>query len=85
MTERVLLAVAGGTENPMLKVNVLDAEMVHPGWMMFRLASAIPDYEEPTTVWYRVPEAARLIELQDHVTDADVRSRPRFRVADAPR
>lgn len=59
---------------PVLKLDVLDAEMVHPGWMRFRLEASAPDWEEPTVCWYRVPEGMS-VELQSQVEDADVLAR----------
>lgn len=73
MSEKVLV-VASDTPGakPLLKLTVLEADMPHPGWVRFSLASTIAEWEDPTICWYRVPDEATYIELQDHITDDDV-------------
>lgn len=70
-----VLVVAGDAPKALMKLDVLDADMPHPGWMRFRLESSIPTWESPTTVWYRVPDGADTVELQHEIEDADVAKR----------
>lgn len=74
MPRRVLLVTRDGETEPLLKLDVLDADMVQPGWMRFRLEAVVPGWETPTTCWYPVPPGAS-VELQTRVTDADVLAR----------
>jgi hypothetical protein len=76
MPRRVLVvAAADPAEKPLLKVEVLTADMPHPGWMRFELEASAPEFEEPTVCWYRVPAEAASIELQSEVTEADIQRR----------
>lgn len=71
MAQRVLVVYMSGEAKPLLRLDVLDADMVHPGWMRFRLEATVPGWETPTTCWYPVPPGAS-VELQTKLTDADV-------------
>lgn len=72
----VVVAIGGGevAAKPELKLTVLDAEMVHPGWLRFTLEASAPEWEEPTVCWYHIPEGMSA-ELQSEVEDADVLDR----------
>jgi hypothetical protein len=70
--KRVLVVCEiGNPIPPIMKLEVLGAEMSHPGWMRFTLEAGAPDWEEPTICWYRVPEGAS-VELQSQIEDQDV-------------
>jgi hypothetical protein len=72
-----LLLVAGAEPGAptLLALEVVDADMVFPGWLRFELESEIPDWEKPTVCWYRVPSEASMVELQYQIEDDDVRKR----------
>ncbi|MET7395602.1 hypothetical protein ABZS66_19140 [Dactylosporangium sp. NPDC005572] len=74
MPRRMLVVTRGTEPQALLKLEVLNADMPHPGWMRFELQASAPDWEEPTICWYRVPDGAS-VELQSEVTDADVMAR----------
>lgn len=74
MPRRVLLVSMPDDPKPIMQLEVLDADMVYPGWMRFRLEATVPGWETPTTCWYRVPEGAS-VELQTRLTDGDVLAR----------
>jgi hypothetical protein len=74
MPRRMLVVYRVEEPKPLLKLEVLNADMPHPGWMRFELKAGAPDWEEPTICWYRVPPEAS-VELQSEVTDADVLAR----------
>lgn len=70
--KRILLVSAiGDPTPPIMKLEVLEAQMTHPGWMRFTLEAGAPDWEEPTICWYRVPDGAS-VELQSQIEDKDV-------------
>lgn len=71
---RRMLVVYRDEPKPLLKLEVLGADMPHPGWMRLELQAGAPKWEEPTVCWYRVPDGAS-VELQSEVTDADIMAR----------
>lgn len=73
------LVVYGPDAKVHLKIDVLRAEMPHPGWVWFVLPSDLPGWPLETHSWYRVPEGAS-VELQVELEDIDVmRARRRLR------
>ena len=72
--KRILVVYAEGGGKPHLKLEVLDAEMIFPGWMRFTLEAGAPDYGDPTVCWYRVPDEMS-VELQHEIEDQDVLDR----------
>lgn len=75
MPRRMLVVSSDGELKPLLKLEVLNADMPHPGWVRFELEAGAPDWEEPTVCWYQVPPGVTYVELQSEVTDADVMAR----------
>jgi len=70
-----LLVVSGDNPRALMKLEVIEADMPHPGWLRFTMEAGLPGWEEPTVCWYRVPAEAHTIEVQSQITDADVMAR----------
>jgi hypothetical protein len=75
MPRRMLVVSNTEERTPLLKLEVLNADMPHPGWVRFELEASAPEWEEPTVCWYRVPPTATFVELQSDVTNEDVLAR----------
>lgn len=69
--KRILVVTEADNPKAIMKLDVLEAEMVHPGWMRFTLEAGAPDWKEPTICWYRIPDGAS-VELQSQIEDKDV-------------
>lgn len=71
MSERWLV-VSGDSPKPIMKLQVIDADMPHPGWVRFTMPANLAHIgEEPTICWYHVPADAHTIEVQSELVEDD--------------
>jgi hypothetical protein len=84
MPRKILLVSPDNAAKPLLRLEVLEADMPHPGWIRFTMQASAPGWEDPTVCWYRIPADATHVELQSEVTDADVMQRANTAATQTP-